>query len=1118
MAPDEDAGAHPQAGTWIAHYRIRRLLGEGGMGRVYLAKDASLGRLVALKLISGARTDEQEARAFVEEARFTARLAHDNIVIVYAVDSFEGRPYIALEYLEGDTLRARLAHGTLPATEALRVLTSIARAIEHAHDRRVLHCDLKPANIMLTVDGRVRVVDFGLAAHWRAEDGNRTAHRGGTPMYMAPEQWLNAGVGPPTDIWALGTLCYETLSGRRPIRDDDHLDELLANPRRELDIIDDGLDPAIARLIRRCLTRDPSARPNIVECVETLQRALSRTSAVKIETEPFRGLQTFEERDAGSFFGRTREIAAMVRKLDDTTIIPIVGASGSGKSSFVRAGLVPRLRESGRWQTIVIRPGARPFESLVRGLLGHADDELASRMKERPGELNLRLEALAESSGDQILLVVDQLEEICTHELDVETQRAFLDALGAAVYETDENVRVILTLRDDFLGQLPTSKDFGRALERLTILRPLGRDELREALVEPLRQRGYRYESPELVEAMLDQFASEPARLPLSQFAGRRLWELRDEERKIITRAAFERIGGGAALAEHAESVIVAMSDQQRRVAREIFLKLITSERTRRASPIETLAPDEVSRRVVDRLSRAWLLVSQTNVGDDRAVLVELVHESLISTWPRLVRWLAESREEHALLEQIEQYAQLWARHGRNDEETWEGEALRDTLQFLERSDLTLSAVASDFLRAGRQRAARKARRRVMVLVGSLTTLAVLVAVATFLVVEFSRRERERDYQAQQIALASGDLGVFDLVIEPFDWTWPEAELRPVDVDAVSDLTWRLHAPDPSDPTLPGLELSGERIRRGEPRAEGSSLVERIEASAGPAFLRVDGRGRGGARCGPAWVPIRALPGYKERVEEHPERIAVRVPTCAASGAGMVRVPAGPFIRGGAGEPPVRTAAFIDEERVEMLSAFWIDRNEVTNASYAVFAALSEVTGFDMPRYPGTPILANAGDANVPVTSVDAYAAAAYCAFVGKRLPTTSEWEKAARGGLTLGNGEVTNSAPRRNLPWSNGGPLSERANLTGDADGFVGLSPVGSFPLGASPYGVVDLVGNVDEWTASVDAKSPSLRVMRGGHWDTEPSGEWHTLAYENARDPRFFNFQLGFRCVASE
>src|SRR5580698_3524098 len=196
-------------GETLGRYQVRRLLGQGGMGQVYLARDVVLGRSGALKVVGGMHDTDR----FLDEARAIARLNHPNIVQLYDFGVYRSGIYLALEYVDGITLRERAKNGLLELDEILRHIRAVADALSHAHASSVYHCDLKPSNVMIGRDGRVRVVDFGLA---RTADTN-TQNAGGTPDWMAPEQWLGDAVGDRVDSWALGIVTAELLAGVHPL-------------------------------------------------------------------------------------------------------------------------------------------------------------------------------------------------------------------------------------------------------------------------------------------------------------------------------------------------------------------------------------------------------------------------------------------------------------------------------------------------------------------------------------------------------------------------------------------------------------------------------------------------------------------------------------------------------------------------------------------------------------------------------------------------------------------------------------------------------------------------------------------------------------------------------------
>ncbi len=228
--PREPAGEIPAGGPAVPGYEICRELGRGGMGVVYLARQIGLDRLVALKMIlAGSHASQEDLVRFRAEAEAAARLQHPNIVQVYEVGQAHGLPYFSLELCTGGSLEKKLARTPWPARKAAQLVELLARAVHCAHQRQVVHRDLKPANVLLTEDGTPKITDFGLAKRLDAVGQTRSGALMGTPSYMAPEQAQGRSreVGSHTDVYALGALLYECLTGRPPFLAETSLDTVL---------------------------------------------------------------------------------------------------------------------------------------------------------------------------------------------------------------------------------------------------------------------------------------------------------------------------------------------------------------------------------------------------------------------------------------------------------------------------------------------------------------------------------------------------------------------------------------------------------------------------------------------------------------------------------------------------------------------------------------------------------------------------------------------------------------------------------------------------------------------------------------------------------------------------
>src|ERR1700688_3188968 len=259
----------------IGHYRILEKIGSGAMGEVFRARDERLGRDVALKLIRpGSSENPDHLRRFELEARAAAALNHPNIVAVYDVGLSDGSPYIVCELLEGKTLRKRLAEGALPIRLAVDYSLQIAEGLIAAHDRRIIHRDLKPENLFITVDGRVKILDFGVAKlQSAAEESGRTVEdlttvtkSGaviGTVAYMSPEQLRGKAVDHRSDIFSVGAILYEMLTGRRAFRGETEVDTITAVLKEdppEFNPQQIAVPGSLQQIAFHCLEKEPENR------------------------------------------------------------------------------------------------------------------------------------------------------------------------------------------------------------------------------------------------------------------------------------------------------------------------------------------------------------------------------------------------------------------------------------------------------------------------------------------------------------------------------------------------------------------------------------------------------------------------------------------------------------------------------------------------------------------------------------------------------------------------------------------------------------------------------------------------------------------------------------------
>ncbi|WP_438037280.1 nSTAND1 domain-containing NTPase [Sorangium sp. So ce204] len=784
------------------------------MGIVYLARDTKLGRLVAIKLLS--EYSGQGSERFLDEARATARCRHENIVVIHEVDEIRGYPYLVLEYIKGRTLSEWLAQrgrpcgpgpgGPMAVGQVVELMIPVVRALVCAHELGIVHRDLKPENILIDDAGSIKVLDFGIAkqvdihmmstitgAPAALAGGGGEGHRSaiiGTPAYMSPEQLLGGNIDPRSDLWAVGILLYTLLMGAHPL---DPFSVARLADIVNLDVPMPGVSArrpdvgALGDLVDRCLKKRKHERiGSAKELLTELEALLPGRRAPELgEGEsPFAGLSAFQESDAGRFFGRDRDVAAMTARLRYQPLVTVAGPSGTGKSSFVRAGVIPALkRGSERWETFVVRPGRRPLAALVDVLVQVAESEVAgtascsaelaehdgivATLRAQPGHLGARLRARCRREGRRhhVLLFVDQFEEVYTLGVGPEERAAFVACLEGAADDASSPLRVLLAIRSDFLdrmaGEHPQLTDVARGL---SVLPPMGREGLRDALARPIEATGHRFETDEMVEDMLDTLESARNPLPLLQFAAAKLWEARDRERRLLTRESYKKLGGVAgALSAHADAVLSALPAREQRLARAVLVRLVTPELTRAVVSLDELYGVAMGGEegahlaipyVIQHLAGARLLLIETG-GEREGTTVELVHESLIETWRRLGQWLAESERDAQFLARLRTAAQQWEASRNAEGLLWRDRAAEEARAWYERrraaqgADWRVGLGERDerYLRAVVTLAERAQRLRRRLAMGVIATLLAFAVIVSCIAVRADRQATRADQE-----------------------------------------------------------------------------------------------------------------------------------------------------------------------------------------------------------------------------------------------------------------------------------------------------------------------------------------------------------------------------------
>ena len=474
---------------------------------------------------------------------------------------------------------------------------------------------------------------------------------------------------------------------------------------------------------------------------DVLELQLARSAAqidAPVDVCPYKGLASFEDGDVDYFFGREQLVSKLVAALITAPLLGVTGPSGSGKSSLVRAGLVPAIAAgslpgSDRWRRVLMRPGEHPIRELERAL-GNAvpDDGLAG--------LDL---------GEHLLLVVDQLEEIFTSCSNDDERAAFVQILTDAAERPDGDVSIVVAIRADFYGRCAAFPALAVFLgDNHVLVGPMEPAELHRAIELPARRVGLTVE-PELVDALVDEVTDEPGGLPLLSTTLLELWQRRSG--RVLTMTSFQESGGvRGAVARLAETAYERLTERQRQVARAILLRSAGpgegAEAVRRRVPLSELdvQRDEDVAYVLAALTDARLLTTTETT-------VEVAHEALLREWPRLRGWLEENAEGRRLHLHLAQTVGEWDEGGRDQADLFRGARLAAALDWTADHALELNEAERQFLEESRvaterdaERQRRTNRRLRGLLVGTGVFLIVALIAGSLAVVQGNRTEAQR--------------------------------------------------------------------------------------------------------------------------------------------------------------------------------------------------------------------------------------------------------------------------------------------------------------------------------------------------------------------------------------
>lgn len=756
-------------GTPLRGYRLIEQVGAGAFSVVWRAIQPSVERPVAVKQIREELAAQPDfIRRFELEAQTVARIEHPHVVPLIDFWRDPDAAYLVMRWLPGGTLERRLDDGPLSIDHALSIIDQVGRALAAAHSHDVIHRDVKSANVMFDEHGNAFLTDFGIALAAAESSGPEARLSVGSPAYASPEQLRREPLTPASDVFSLGVVLYECLVGSTPFSDSADAEQLLARQLDEAPPPLRGLRPDVSdrvdAAVARAMSKDPADRfASVMEFVDRLlsgsvtpPRGRDAPSAVTAEN-PYLGLRAFDQADAGRFFGRQRLVTELVERLSSEDIssraLMVVGPSGSGKSSVVRAGLLPAvsmgaISGSDDWFVTTMVPGPDPFESLEAALLRVAVNPPASllhHLRDGPRGILRGVRRCLRGDDDTILVVVDQFEELFIGRASMSAKQ-FLDALAIAVEDPASPLRLVGTLRADFYHRPLEHQAFAPILKRGAVdVTPLAPDELEAAIVGPAELAGASFQSG-LVARVSAEAAGQPSPLPLLQHLLAELFERRMG--RLLTIDAYEDLGGlTGALAERAEEIFRSADDAQRSAIRRVFGRLTDpgegSADLRRRVLRADLGVSHAVAWVLDRFGSARLLTFDRDPAT-RAPTVEVAHEALLREWPRLVEWLDEDRDLLRSLDSISTASAVWRESGQ-EADLLRGPRLTQALDIRSTAPERLRPLDRTFISAseslaGEEREAERRRARRLRRLNAAVSFALVVALIAG-TVAFAQRE-----------------------------------------------------------------------------------------------------------------------------------------------------------------------------------------------------------------------------------------------------------------------------------------------------------------------------------------------------------------------------------------
>ncbi|NUO54788.1 MAG: protein kinase, partial [Polyangiaceae bacterium] len=756
-------------------YRLTERIGRGGFGDVWRAVELLPGggalRDVALKVLGQAAFDS----TWAEEAKLLASFSHPSLVTIYAAGILEdlGAPFVAMELLIGETLAEKLRHrGPLPWRAVLRYARDVAAALDVIHERGVVHLDLKPANIFVTQKGAVKVLDFGIsrsahggiprervmpasvdpallatamisapepsrredafaatqiASQGDASDGGRLVV--GTPGFVAPEVLEYAEPTRLADAYALGVTIAQLVIGTLPHNvsveppDDSDVDTFRAYfvelreatlSGRMLDLTDKGAPRGVAALVQRLCAKAPAERagPSLLALVD---EAWTRPHGAP--KSPYPGAEPYPAELEGFLFGRDAELSRILRHLSFESVVAVAGPFGAGKTSFVRAALVPEISKTcvdGRidFRVASARLGDDP-DAALDGALTSLGAERFEEDGEDEGDI-ARLAGLVIGDDIGAVIVVDDLERLIAAPPEARARTiAFVgDALAARKIE---GLRIILVVDQEEVDALSALDPALAPLPGVVrYLAPPPEAAARDIATAPARALSWSIADGAAIEGAIESEIAAGNTLPIAAIA-LSAWA-RPEKHSLVAGAV------PAALHRHATAVFTSFEGQDREVAIEVLLQLASSEGaplTRSVGEVTRFAGDDEQRTaaVIVRLQRGHLVILHRGS-------LRLSHPSL-SSWPELQSARLSAMDRLALRERLVEAREVWERNGKRAEYLDRGELAGELARGGAAAQRGLSAQEREFLALS-----KRARRRTLAWRFAALAVAVLGVVS----------------------------------------------------------------------------------------------------------------------------------------------------------------------------------------------------------------------------------------------------------------------------------------------------------------------------------------------------------------------------------------------------